>query len=119
MTDQLQLVEEPPAPLTERQKQALDHLKAAGPDGLTAAELGEALYGERPEARSWGNTAAQALRRKGLAVQRGRARVWVALTEPETTVGDPLAAAAGHDSGSVSDRPPDGLPVFNSMPKGY
>jgi hypothetical protein len=82
MTGQLELLEQEPRPLTERQQQALNHLKAAGPDGLTAHELGEALYGPRPEARSWGQAAAQALRKRGLAAQRGRPRVWVAVGVP-------------------------------------
>lgn len=134
MTDQqLALIDPPPEKLSARQQQALDHLRHAGPDGLTAHELGTLLYGHRPEARSWGNTAAQALRRKGRAVQRGRARVWVALTEPEARGGHASGSDRGRSacvgptsskqdpgaSGSVSDRLPDGLPVFNSMPEGF
>jgi hypothetical protein len=82
VTGQLELLEQEPRPLTPRQRQALEHLKAAGPDGLTAHELGVALYGHRPEARSWGTSAAQALRKRGLACQRGRPRVWVAVGVP-------------------------------------
>jgi hypothetical protein len=98
MTEQLALIETPPPPLTPRQQHVADALHQAGHDGLTAAQAGayvHAQQGRHAEDRpcDWcttaGNEILKALRKRGLARQRGRPRIWVAVdAKPDAAFGE-------------------------------
>lgn len=72
MTDtQLALVDvaAAPRPLTDRQTQALEHLQAAGRDGLTGVQLGRLMGAAPLYTHSTGLELARALKKKGHARQ--------------------------------------------------
>jgi hypothetical protein len=76
MTEALQLFPLPPH-LTDRQQRALDAITAAGHDGLTSDELGEALHQHGGDTLcewcgSAGHEVGTALRAKALVKQRRR-----------------------------------------------
>jgi hypothetical protein len=91
VTGQLELLEQELRPLTPRQQAVLDALQRAGQDGLLPAEAGaivhmaQGRHGPGLGCR-WCPTAGleilRALRKRGLARQRGRPRVWVAVGVP-------------------------------------
>lgn len=71
---QLELIPTVPK-LSERQQEAVQHLQHAGPDGITAAELGHLLYPRTDDAKSWALSVLRALKKKGL-VRQTRGGVW-------------------------------------------
>lgn len=75
--EQLVLIEQPPK-LTGRQADALQHLKAAGPEGITGSELGRALGVSEQWAKSNGLQVLKALKAKGLVEQK-RGGIWRAI----------------------------------------
>lgn len=70
-----------PDPLTNRQAEALDHLKTAGPDGLTSDQLGELIGAPPLHRRSTGHNLLRALKKKRHATER-RGGVFVAVDAP-------------------------------------
>ena len=87
MSAQRPLFALPPATLTDRQAQALEHLQNAGADGLTGADLGR-LMGSGPHyAKTVGLELLRVLKKKGHARSR-RAGVWVAVRLPVEATAD-------------------------------
>lgn len=79
-------VEAIPRPLTDRQATALQHLKDAGREGLSGAELGK-LMGSGPRyAKSDGLGLLRALKAKGHALQGARG-MWRAVDLADETSG--------------------------------
>jgi hypothetical protein len=85
VTSQLPLLEPEPRPLTGREQVVLGQLQHAGEDGITAIQAGawvhmnQGRHGlERPceYCAHAGNEILRALRKRGLARQRGPPRVW-------------------------------------------
>jgi len=70
-----------PEPLTERQTEALDHLKTAGREGLTSDQLGELIGAPPLHRRSTGHNLLRTLKKKRHATER-RGGVFVAVDAP-------------------------------------
>lgn len=84
MSEQLELIAQEPR-LTTRQAEALAHLQAAGHEGITGAELGQAM-GVRPDyAKSNGLQWLKALKTRGLAEQK-RGGIWRAIGAVDNTL---------------------------------
>lgn len=94
--------------LTDRQADALQHLKAAGADGLTGTQLGT-LMGVGPTyAKANGLAWLRALKRKGLCEQK-RGGVWRAIGDAQTKT--PEDIPADFSAGETA--------VYNALPEDF